>query len=76
MQYDAERLMRTTLTIDDRFAAVRAVAERDKKSLGEVVSELARHRSNPPSAKPMLERNGIPLLPQRSDARPVTMEMV
>ena len=77
MQYDAERLMRTTLTIDDDvFAAARAVAERDNKSLGEVVSELARRGLNPPSAKPVSERNGIPLLPQRADARPVTMELV
>ncbi|MBI3186868.1 MAG: CopG family transcriptional regulator [Gammaproteobacteria bacterium] len=67
--------MRTTLTIeDDVLAAAKSLASRQHKTVGEVISELARHalRREPGSAV----RNGIPLLPQREDAAPVTPELV
>ena len=41
-------LMRTTLTIDDDvLEAARGLAERDRKTVGEVISELAREAMAP-----------------------------
>ena len=44
--------MRTTLDIsDDVLFAAKAIAQRDKKSLGQVITELARRAfANPPTA--------------------------
>ena len=43
--------LRTTLAIDDDIlAAARHLAERENKSIGEVVSELARQGSPPPAS--------------------------
>ncbi len=68
--------MRTTLSIDDDvLAAARALAAQQNKTLGEVVSELAR-RSLVPAAPSLKTRNGIPLFPLRKDAKPVTMELI
>lgn len=68
--------MRTTLKIDDDvLAAARALSEAQHKSLGEVVSELARKALTPEQAAPKY-RNGVPLLPMRPGARPVTLELV
>ncbi len=68
--------MRTTLTIDDDvLAAARGLAACEGKSVGEVVSGLARRALAPKAAAPTL-RNGISLLPARGDASPVTLEMV
>ena len=68
--------MRTTLAIDDDvLAAAKALAAQQNKTIGEVVSELARKALQP--AKPALRyRNGIPLLPVRKGAKPVTMELI
>ncbi|QUT05147.1 hypothetical protein KFK14_19425 [Sphingobium phenoxybenzoativorans] len=66
--------MRTTLAIDDDvLLAAKAIAHQQNRTLGEVVSELARKSlRRPASAK---SRNGIPLL--RADAgKLVTLEMV
>lgn len=69
--------MRTTLSIDDDIlAAAKHLAERDRKSLGEVVSALARQGLAGTSREPRAERNGVPLLPHRADAGPVTLELV
>ena len=39
--------MRTTLTIDDDvLAAAKAIAEREKRPIGEIVSELARRSAS------------------------------
>lgn len=68
--------MRTTLTIDDDvLIAARDIASRDKKTVGDVISELARQALTP-KAEPMKTRNGFPLLPVGKGARPVTIEMV
>ena len=54
--------MRTTLTIDDDIlAATRAIAERQHRTLGDVVSELARKALQQPAGT--RGRNGVPLLP-------------
>ena len=68
--------MRTTLNLDDDvLATVRALAVRQGKSLGEVVSELVR-KAVEKSVKGTRERNGIPLFPIAKGARPVTPEIV
>ncbi len=68
--------MRTTLAIDDDvLAAAKHLAERQSKSLGEVISVLARQGLSRPS-KATVVRNGIALLPQRKGAPVVTLEIV
>jgi hypothetical protein len=67
--------MRTTLAIDDDvLTAAKAIALQQNKSVGEVVSELARRALHRP--RPSGERNGIPLLSAKAGASPVTREMV
>ena len=67
--------MRTTLTIDDDvLVAAKAIAEREQKSVGEIVSALARlalRRPQPPE-----NRNGVPLLPVRNPEAVVTLDVV
>jgi len=69
-------MMRTTLAIDDDvLTAARGLAQRQQKSVGEVISALARqalHRE--PGAE--RSRNGVPLLPATAHPRPVDMAMV
>jgi hypothetical protein len=68
--------MRTTLSIDDDvLLAAKARAERERRSLGEVVSELAR-RGLAPSPAERKTRNGIALLPPSEKSRPVTSDIV
>jgi hypothetical protein len=70
--------MRTTLTVDDDvLEAARQIAVRENKSLGEIVSELARRglKAMPP-AEPRRTRNGVPLLVGGTDASPVTPELI
>lgn len=70
----SEVRMRTTLAIDDDvLAAARGLAARQRRSLGEVVSDLAR-QALAPTSPPQPSRNGIPLLPGRGAV--VTAEMV
>lgn len=67
--------MRTTLTIDDDvLVAAKAMANQQRKSLGEVISDLARRSLRRPAAPS--ERNGIPLLSPRPETPPVTLETV
>lgn len=69
--------MRTTLAIDDDvLAAARHLAERDQKSVGEVISTLARQGLARGARVVRTERNGVPLLPSRRGATPVTPELV
>lgn len=68
--------MRTTLQLDeDVLAAARALAARQGRTLGEVVSELARRGLAPATAAPRY-RNGIRLMPVRQDARPTPLDEV
>jgi hypothetical protein len=68
--------VRTTLAIDDDvLAAAKSMASQQRKSLGEVISDLAR-RGLRPSVRRGAVRNGVPLLPVRSGAPPVTLELV
>jgi hypothetical protein len=69
--------MRTTLAIDDDIlAAAKHLAEREQRSLGEVISALARQGLSRGTRGSRSERNGIPLLPSRKAAVPVTLELV
>lgn len=68
--------MRTTLSIDDDvLAAAKAIAENERKSIGEVVSDLARRSLRWPRTS-KTTRNGIPLLASRDPATVVTLETV
>ena len=67
--------MRTTLDIDDDvLAAARSLAAQRRFSLGKVVSDLARQALIRRSK--ITVRSGVPLLPVKEGAQPVTMEMV
>jgi hypothetical protein len=68
--------MRTTLSIDDDIlAAARELAAKQHKSIGEVLSSLAREALTPPK-QTRRTRNGVPLLPVGPNAVPVTLELV
>ena len=67
--------MRTTLAIDDDvLVAAKAIARQQHKTVGEVVSELARGALHPPQARST--RNGIPLLAVRDEQALVTLDIV
>ena len=69
--------MRTTLAIDDDIlAAAKHLAQREQRSVGEVISALARQGLERGKAGSSTERNGIPLLANRPGAVPVTLELV
>lgn len=68
--------MRTTLTIDDDvLGAAREMAAAQNRTVGEVISCLARRGLNPVEPRRQT-RNGIPLLPARAGAKRVTSELV
>ena len=70
-------MMRTTLAIDDDIlAAAKHLAERENKSVGEIISGLARQGLNRSSRSAKSVRNGVPLLPSRRGAPAVTLELV
>jgi hypothetical protein len=67
--------MRTTLAIDDDvLVAAKAIARQQHKSIGEVVSELARRALHRPQASST--RNGVPLLPVQRGSAVVTLDIV
>ena len=69
--------MRTTLAIDDDIlAAAKSLAERQRKTVGEVISALARQGLQRASRSHSAVRNGVPLLRLRKTATAVTMEFV
>jgi hypothetical protein len=68
--------MRTTISIDDDLlAATKGLASAQGKTLGEVISALIRQGLRPSGAS-LGVRNGVPLLPRRPDAMPVTPDLV
>jgi hypothetical protein len=71
-----EELLRTTLAIDDDvLAAAKEMAAIERKSVGDVISALARTAMRPASSR-LRTRNGVPLLPLRPGAPRVTSELV
>ena len=68
--------MRTTLTIDDDvLSAAKAMAQRQRTSVGQVITALARQSLWPDQAK-SATRNGSLLLAPRAVPEPVTLELV
>lgn len=68
--------MRTTLTIDDDvLSAAKELAAKEGKTIGEVLSSLAREALRP-EKRGGRTRNGVPLLQVGSDPKPVTLEFV
>ena len=68
--------MRTTLNLDeDVLWAAKELAALRGVPMGQVVSELAR-KGLTPAANRTATRNGVPLLPPRDDARPVSLAAV
>jgi hypothetical protein len=68
--------MRTTLSIDDDVLnAAKGLAERQRLSVGEVISALARQALQPRSP-PTPVRNGITLLAAGPNPSPVNLELV
>ena len=68
--------MRTTLAIDDDvLSAARELAATQNKTVGEVVSSLARQALNPAESSRQV-RNGVPLLPVRAGTARVTSDLV
>lgn len=66
--------MRTTLDIDDGvLAAARAIAEAEQRSLGSVISDLARRSLVP---RPRDAERGFPTFDVPEDAAPITPELV
>jgi hypothetical protein len=71
-----EESVRTTLAIDDDvLMAAKELAETQRKSVGEVISSLAR-KALSPSTPARKTRNGILLLPTRLGAKKITTEFV
>jgi hypothetical protein len=70
-------IMRTTLAIDDDIlAAAKYLAERDRKTVGEVISALARQGLARTARSGKAQRNGIALLPNSRDSVAVTLALV
>jgi hypothetical protein len=68
--------MRTTLNIDDDIlAAAKEMAATQRRSVGEVISSLARQALRPVFSG-FKTRNGVPLLPVNPGSRRVTPELV
>ena len=68
--------MRTTLAIDDDvLAASKSLAERQNKTLGAVISELARQALRREAPRSRL-RNGVPLLAAKAGVAPATLGLV
>lgn len=66
--------MRTTLAIDDDALLAAKAMAKQARSVGEIISDLARHSLHRPLSGS--ERNGIPLLSPRQGTPPVTLEIV
>jgi hypothetical protein len=66
-------LMRTTLMIDDDvLAAVKGLAKRERRSLGEVIFALAPTTLTPPGVGGRF-RSGVPLLPKSEGRKRVNL---
>ena len=66
--------MRTTLTLDDDIARVaKALAHEQDKSLGTVISELARKGLSPGVPYTMKSKGKLPVFLVREDSPPITL---
>lgn len=70
-----EKRMRTTLDIDeDVLLAAKEIARQRGKTLGQLLSDLARDSLTRKS--PVSKKHGLPLFPVQADAGIVTLELV
>jgi len=68
--------VRTTLTIDDDILeAARERADFERKTIGEVLSSLARKGLCPPQSV-QTYRNGVPLLPIQPGAKSASLDLI
>lgn len=68
--------MRTTINLDDDVAEVaRSLANAENRSLGQVISDLAR-RGLAPSQGRIRSEGGFPVFDVPADAPPITSDMV
>ena len=68
--------MRTTIDLDEEvLRAAKDLARERSQSLGRILSDLARCGLQPALQAPAM-RNGVPLLPRKPGARPVTSQIV
>jgi len=68
--------LRTTLDIDeDVLEAAKELAAARRSTAGKVISDLARIALSP-RGDVATTRNGVPILPRRAGAKPVTMAVV
>ena len=79
----ARCLMRTTTTLqldDDVLAAARVLARQRRRSVGDVISDLARQALSRPiadgSQNKVAQRSGLPQLPVRTSGAVVDLELV
>lgn len=71
------RYMRTTLTIDDDLlAAAKSLARANSKSLGRVLSDLARRGLQAVSRVDTTQEGTFPVFSVRTGAHPITLEDV
>ena len=69
-------MMRTTVDLDeDVLRVAKDVARQRDQSLGRVLSDLVRRALTPPRENVKV-RNGVPILPRKPGAKPVTSEIV
>ncbi len=69
-----DRLVRTTLDLDDDILqAVKELGQLQRKTAGQMLSELARKALTPDPTLRVRVRNGVPLLPSRPDAPIMTL---
>ena len=67
--------MRTTLALDDDvLTAAKAIAQQTNRTIGKVVSDLARRGLAP--RRQSKTRSGFPVFDVAPDAPPITLEMV
>lgn len=69
--------VRISVAIDDDVLSIaRAIAEKQNRSLGTVISELARRGLMPLPCKNATMRNSIPVLPMHPNYIPITLDLV
>ena len=69
--------MRTTLRLDDDvLRAARSLARTERKTVGQVVSELARRGLAPRPKRPSGRHSPVPVFDVSPEAPPLTPEMV
>jgi hypothetical protein len=67
--------MRTTLAIDDDvLIAAKAIAQQERRSVGDVVSDLARRALRRPDSSAV--RNGMTLIARGDERTVVTLETI